>query len=90
MHKREPSSDNDPGELPGVVEICREVLRVELSADDRLPDLGTRSMLIVELALRIQRQFGADVPLEVFLGGSVTVREIAEAVASARLGAAPG
>jgi hypothetical protein len=71
-----------------VVDACRDVLRVDLSLDDRLPDLGTQSLLIVELALRLQRDFGADVPLEVFLGG--TVRGVVDAVAATGHGTAPG
>jgi acyl carrier protein len=88
MAQREAYDDEIEQLTEGLVEICREVLRVELAADDRLPDLGARSILIVDIALGVQRRFGADVPLELFLGG--TVRSIAEAIAGARLGATPG
>jgi acyl carrier protein len=65
-----------------VVDVCRDTLRVDLSLDDDLPDLGLQSMLAVKLAVRLREDFGFDVPLETFLGGSV--RDVVEAVASAR------
>jgi acyl carrier protein len=70
-----------------VVDVCRDVLRTDLSLDDDLPDLGLQSMLAVKLAVRLREDFGVDVPLETFLGGSV--RDVVEAVASARLGDTP-
>ncbi|WP_158581453.1 acyl carrier protein [Actinomadura spongiicola] len=90
MTQPEPGTGDDAlGEAErALVEICREVLRVDLGPDDRLPDLGTRSILIIEIAVRLQDRLGADVPLETLLEGR-TVRGLAEAVVEARSEAAP-
>jgi acyl carrier protein len=63
-----------------VVEIWCEVLRIGgMTADDPLPDLGTRSILVIEVALRVQRELGVDLPLEAFVV-SETVRDLARVV----------
>jgi hypothetical protein len=46
-----------------VVDVCRDVLRTDLSLDDDLPDLGLQSVLAVQLAVRLQEDFGVEVPL---------------------------
>ncbi|WP_371409289.1 phosphopantetheine-binding protein [Micromonospora zamorensis] len=74
--------------LEQLVQIWREVLKVEdVAVDEALPDLGARSILIVELAVRIKDRLGADVPLEEFLAAS-SLREFAGTVAALRDGTA--
>ncbi|HZG04771.1 MAG TPA: acyl carrier protein [Streptomyces sp.] len=65
--------------------IWRDVLETHqvdadgLSVDGHLPDLGTRSILIIEIAMRIQREIGVDVPLETFIE-TRTIAELARAI----------
>ncbi|MGW0810823.1 phosphopantetheine-binding protein [Nonomuraea sp. NPDC002799] len=67
-----------------VARIWGEVLRVDgLTADDPLPDLGAQSIRVIEIALRIQRELGADLPLEVFVL-SETIRDLAQTIADTR------
>jgi acyl carrier protein len=74
--------------LEQLVQIWREVLKVEdVAVDDALPDLGARSILIVELAVRIKDRLGADVPLEEFIAAP-SLREFAGTVAELRDGTA--
>lgn len=74
--------------LEQLVQIWREVLKVEdVAVDEALPDLGARSILIVELAVRIKDRLGADVPLEDFVAAP-SLREFAGTVAALRDGTA--
>ncbi|MGW3788365.1 phosphopantetheine-binding protein [Micromonospora chokoriensis] len=72
--------------LEQLVQIWREVLKVEdVAVDEALPDLGARSILIVELAVRIKDRLGADVPLEEFIAAP-SLRAFASTVAALRDG----
>ncbi|WP_433550572.1 phosphopantetheine-binding protein [Micromonospora zamorensis] len=74
--------------LEQLVQIWREVLKVEdVAVDEALPDLGARSILIVELAVRIKDRLGADVPLEEFIAAP-SLREFAGTVAALQDGTA--
>ncbi|WP_187280336.1 acyl carrier protein [Streptomyces sp. NBC_01725] len=50
-----------------------------LTIDADLPDLGTRSILIIEIAMRIQREIGVDVPLETFIE-TRTIDQLAKSI----------
>ncbi|MFG2212003.1 acyl carrier protein [Streptomyces sp. NPDC048638] len=64
--------------------IFQEVLKVDgAGMDDRIPDLGGNSMAIIKVAVAIEEEFGAEVPLEMFLQNP-SAREVAEAVVGAR------
>ncbi|MEO3763956.1 acyl carrier protein [Streptomyces sp. B8F3] len=73
--------------------IWRDVLETHqvdvggLSVDGNLPDLGTRSILIIEIAMRIQREIGVDVPLETFIE-TQTIADLARAIVEIDPGAA--
>ncbi|MEV0608386.1 amino acid adenylation domain-containing protein [Polymorphospora rubra] len=59
----------DPGGLAdAVTEIWRQVLRVERIGphDDLFDDLGGHSLSVTQIAARMRRQLGVDLPLHVF------------------------
>ncbi|WP_329109756.1 amino acid adenylation domain-containing protein [Micromonospora sp. NBC_01699] len=72
----ETDTDADAGEaaMPGysgvareIYEIWRQVLRIDdIGPDDDLFDLGGHSLTVTQIAARMRRQLGIDLPLHVF------------------------
>lgn len=76
--------------LREVRELCRQVLQVDrVAADDDLFALGGHSLAIMQIAARIQSEWGVEIPIQVF-DDAENVAELAQAVARARAAARTG
>ncbi|WP_034263647.1 condensation domain-containing protein [Actinospica robiniae] len=79
-----PSCEADSGLTAQVLAIWCDVLRVEeIALDDDLYDLGGHSLTITQIAGRIRKEIGIEVPFEVF-ADDPTVIGVVEAIGRAR------
>jgi acyl carrier protein len=76
-------NDADQGQrrtLGQLTEIWQGVLKIDdIGMDDELPNLGRRSMQVIQIAVRVEKVLGVKLPIEVVLE-KLTLRSVAEAV----------
>ncbi len=71
-----------------LTELWKDLLGLNaVGRDESFFDLGGHSLLAIQMLSRIQREFGADLSLDVVYGGPLTIAELARAIELGELGA---
>jgi acyl carrier protein len=67
-------------QMESLTAIWQDVLNIDdIGIDDELPNLGSKSMQVIRIAVQVEKVLGVKLPLEVVLE-KLTLRSVAEAV----------
>lgn len=90
MHPRRRSSTNVPPQTEierKLAALWSELLGVDsIGVHDNFFDMGGHSLLAVQLASRLHRDLGVDLPLEAVYTGTLTIAELAKSIEILQLG----